>query len=768
MKPEYKTLFFQLLLFIQIHFTFAQQGVLRGIVTEVSTNEPLHNTTVAIKETGYSQITDSTGSFLFSSLPSGWYTIIATHNTHNRFEQRVYCDGESVVSVTIELTPLIYSIPPVVVQSMRLHTKAELSPYPVSVFDGNRINTTSPQTIAEALSKTSSIALMRDGMWATTVNIRGMSRYDVVYINDGVRVETAQDLAAGMSLINPYELDRIEIVKGPTHAGTGTIGGVIQSSSKVPSFKDELSWNLQALTRYESVNNLHAEHLATEIASDVFRLRASGIYRKADSYKTPDGIMLNSQFKDFGGTFFGGVKLFNSHLFNLSYQRFQAENVGIPGGKSIAPTATATYRLAKRELIKTEYTIPNISPSVPLLNIQLAQQLIQRNVQLIASPTITKTPHASHTMNSVKAEGSFIPLTNHFSTAGIEVWQRRIVSERESYDKARKTITLEKPLPNATYTSIGFFVQDEWRLLPTTSLTFGGRYDAIRIQNPTTYDVEWIIDSLNIKTIPPSQRLLWNEATRTTESWNMNIGIHQQLLQNLRSSILFAAAERAATVEERFQFLSLGPRTFLGNPDLASERSYNTNIAFQWYYGSFVFRGDLFSHFFVNLISDTLTLSNATTQTFSKYNIRRAKIYGYELTAEWASGSNLSLISTLTYTRGEDFSHKTHLPQIPPLRGTMTVQYSFPSFTTASIEIESVADQNLVAAQTAGEIRTGGYTLYHFNIASVPINLSSISLIFRGGVNNIFNKAYRNHLSTFRILKLEPGRNVWLSLTAEY
>lgn len=758
--------FFTFLLFPSL--LVAQEYLLRGTVIDALTSEGIREAQVFLRETGKTQRTDSSGFFSFAHLESGWYTIVVSHPMYERTEERIRLESTAPATITITLQPPLYRMPAVVVQSMRTAANSEQLPYPTAILEYSQLNENAHQTIAEALGKMPGLRLSRDGMWGTTVNVRGMSRYDVVLLTDGIRVETAQDLAGSMSLINPYDLDRVEVVKGPSYAGTGTIGGVVHYLSKVPTFRDQLSFQWEAMGRYESVNSLFGKHLAAKIESEQFRFRGSGMHRKAQNYETPDGTMPHSQFEDFGVSLFGGTKLFTSHLLNVSYERFHGENVGLPGGKSIAPTATATYKLARRELLKTEYSIPNMSTFVPLFTVRLAQQTIQRNVQLIASPTITKTPHATHTMRTMQAEGALTLSEDHYTTAGVEVWDRTIDSKRESYDAVKRTMTLERPLPDATFRSLGIFAHDEWTIIPEyTTLSFGGRYDAIHIENPTTYNIEWVIDSLGNKTVPSTRRLLWNAATRTTESWNISIGFHQRITGTLKLSLLTAAAERSATVEERFQFLSLGPNTYLGNPDLASERSYNVNVGAEWSSENIVVRGDVYSHFFVNFISDTLTLSNATTQTFSKYNIRRAKIYGYECTAQWYAFPFLRIGSSFSYTRGEDFSHRTNLPQIPPLRGAIDIHYRLPSYGTVTVECESIASQNYIAARTAGEVRTGGYTLFHLRFASVQFPLASTVCTFHAGIQNLFDKAYRNHLSTLRLLKLEPGRNIWFSLSVE-
>ena len=137
------------------------------------------------------------------------------------------------------------------------------------------------------------------------------------------------------------------------------------------------------------------------------------------------------------------------------YQRSQAQDAGIPGGSAFAAPAIATYTLARRELIGIEYEIPNSSRILPLLVFRLSRQEIDRDVQVIQNPTLTLTPHATHTTNSAQAESRISPLKDDVLTFGIEAWQRDLDSRRERINTGNGTITGERPVPPSTFFSAG-------------------------------------------------------------------------------------------------------------------------------------------------------------------------------------------------------------------------------------------------------------------------------------------------------------------------
>jgi hemoglobin/transferrin/lactoferrin receptor protein len=96
------------------------------------------------------------------------------------------------------------------------------------------------------------------------------------------------------------------------------------------------------------------------------------------------------------------------------------------------------------------------------------------------------------------------------------------------------------------------------------------------------------------------------------------------------------------------------------------------------------------------------------------------------------------------------------------------VGYKMGVFDLAQIDFSTTlyAKQNEVAT---GELKTPGYAIFNFYINSYPINLFNTKVKLIGGVENIFDKAYREHLSSTRgLIKLEPGRNIFLKLVFDF
>ncbi|HBG54593.1 MAG TPA: hypothetical protein DDW70_10370, partial [Rikenellaceae bacterium] len=61
-----------------------------------------------------------------------------------------------------------------------------------------------------------------DGVWATNINVRGLSEDRLVILIDGNRVETATDLTASLSMVDVNDIEHVEVIKGAQSSLYGT------------------------------------------------------------------------------------------------------------------------------------------------------------------------------------------------------------------------------------------------------------------------------------------------------------------------------------------------------------------------------------------------------------------------------------------------------------------------------------------------------------------------------------------------------------------
>lgn len=143
-------------------------------------------------------------------------------------------------------------------------------------------------------------------------------------------------------------------------------------------------------------------------------------------------------------------------------------------------------------------------------------------------------------------------------------------------------------------------------------------------------------------------------------------------------------------------------------------------------------------------------------------NVNEARLYGVDLSFEYNFYSNWIIYGAGAYVRGEDTQNDTDLPLIPPANGRLGLHYEIPKYFGADIVAIGFADQKKVAD---GENETMGYARFDLRVNSSLIDLNFAKVQFFGGIENIGDRAYTNHLSTNRgAISIEPGRNYYIKM----
>jgi hemoglobin/transferrin/lactoferrin receptor protein len=750
---------FFLLCIISAHSNAAS---LTGKVIDASTHRGIRDAAVVVIELGERKNTTDSGSFSFTHLAPGRYTISVRHLAYAGAERTTTCVEKDCDSILIELQPALLQSEEVVVRSTRT---AQGIAYSSNVETNEQLVQLSSVTVSDALKDAPGIALVRDGTWETDVSIRGMGRSNIVTMIDDTRIETATDISGALSLLDVHDLERVEIVKTPGSVlyGTGAFGGVLHLITKRNSFTDQPRINAETTNDLSTVDGKVSQYAAFESSAETYAMRLSGSYRNAGNTMTPEGEIPNSQYHDFNINGSLGVRTFGDQSAFFSYQRSQAEDTGIPGGAPLSATAAARYTLAKRELFGLEYIVPNLRPDVPLITIRLSHQDIDRDVEIVQTPVLTLTPHATHATTSGQVESKITLSENQILTVGTDVWQRDLDSRRERTNTSTGQIIGDRPVPVSHFFSAGIYGQDEWHLIQNKlTLTLGARYDWIHVSSDETLNPEYIISGGVLQTAPAGQQILWNKTSARDGSWSANGGLSYALDPGIDLTSLISTAFRSPSLEERYQYLNLGSIVRVGNPYLRSEKSVSANAGFRVHTGETQLRADVFFNHLTDLVSYVPGMFEGA-DAFIEQNIGEARLYGYEISIDQKLAAWDVLKCYAAYVRGEDTFDHTNLPQVAPLNGRIESSTLLRSFGTLDIAGTCYAEQKNLAA---GEIRTPGYAIVDADIVSVPIAVESISVTFRTGVQNIFNKLYEDHLSTLRgLIVFEPGRNFYLSST---
>ena len=770
----------------------AQSGNVEGTVKDFNTGKPLASVNVIISSLKSGTVTDASGNYKLHNIPSGNYTIYFSYIGFKTEEKRINILPSSSRHLNISLKPS-----PIMFGEVPVFTTKNISflndePIPVDIVTSSQINSLNSISVSDLLKDQPGLAMQRDGIWGTQISIRGLSKSSIVTMIDGNRIETATDLAAALSLIDVNDIERVEVIKGASSSiyGTGALGGVVNIITKSGSYNNSLIIKGSLKSSYATVNNEGMGNISLEAGANNWYARVNSTLRKADNTKTPMGVLQNSQFADNSISFSGGIRPFTNHELTIKYQNFYAKNVGIPGGDLLFPSsALVTYPDEQRQMFSIEYKVDNLTKSLINISAKYFYQVIKRNVinipyqtKYVTTPSgqpdkimnVNKiTPHAMHYTNGLQFESNWLLSDNNFLLVGLNAWQRNLDSRRERYtqieniDKTTHAVLStvnqiigERPIPESQFRSIGLYAQDELTVIPEKlKLTLSGRFDRINISNLQLSNPVYTITNGKIDNNPSTAVLQWDANNIYNSSWSSNLGILYTVGNGFNVNLSAARSFRAPSLEERYQFIDLGNLVELGNPSLNPEKGYFFDGGIKIWNDNFSFKFDVFSNYIIDLVVQKNGMYEGRPALINT-NIGKAVLYGFDTGFEYNAFGNFVFYGTASFVRGRDTEESQNLPQIAPLNGIIGIRSPVTKYLNIDFSSKIFTAQNQIAD---GEITTPGYAYFDMYVYSKNFNINLFDFQLICGIENMFDKLYRNHLATNRgLVTVEPGRNVFI------
>ena len=171
-------------------------------------------------------------------------------------------------------------------------------------------------------------------------------------------------------------------------------------------------------------------------------------------------------------------------------------------------------------------------------------------------------------------------------------------------------------------------------------------------------------------------------------------------------------------------------------------------------------KADVFANYLFDLIAEERI--SATSNVYEYKNIDQALFAGGEIEFNALITNRLKFSTNASYVYTRDMKADTSLPMIPPAHGMASLSYSAGNVFETSLQMEWAATQHELAAN---ETATEGYVVFNYRINSMPVYVKNIYLQAFAGIDNILDKAYKNHLFNNRGLNFyEPGRNVFVKI----
>ena len=653
---------------------------------------------------------------------------------------------------------------------------------PMSVVNKTTLESNSFFTPADALQRQTGISLYRDGSWATSVNIRGLSEQRLLFLVDGDRIQTSSDIAAALSTVDMASLEKIEVIKGASSVlfGSGAMGGIVNFVSQRPTYSEFFHVGGKVASGYNSVNSLWDNSANLNFTTNQWYIALNGSYRTAQNTQSPTGTILSSQFHDASWGLKAGIKYAANQEFLVNYQHVGAWDIGIPGVNAFPGFAQARYKKVDRNQLSGEYIITDINDYLTKLSLKAYTQNISRDVESILKPASTVLyPSSTNSTTGAKVTSDWQLDSKHLLVVGAEGWLRQSETIRfkdKTMSATKDSIMVEQPVANARMLDIGAFAYYSWKIVPTKlTLNAGVRLDYIRTENDSAFNPVFIYNVIDgvktdVKNITRSTLFAANVVPEM--AYAAHIDLLYNLTHNQTVSLSLANSYRAASIDERFKYIDLGASTRVGNPDLKPERGTFANLNYTLSASKIQIKTDVFANYLFNLITEKSGTYLGRAAMINT-NISRALFLGAEVEANWIICNHFSLLANASYTHARDVDSNSPLPQIPPMSGFVALNYHSGNLFEATFS-SSWAVKATQSEIATGEFVTPGHLLFNFDVHSTPIYLNKVYLQLFAGVDNLLNTNYFNFLTTNRLNQTidnripEPGRNIYLKAKLKF
>jgi len=304
-------------------------------------------------------------------------------------------------------------------------------------------------------------------------------------------------------------------------------------------------------------------------------------------------------------------------------------------------------------------------------------------------------------------------------------------------------------VPPAISSQIGIYTVKEyttgdWRF------DFGGRFEH------TSYDVEV------------------SNTERSFDGFSGSFGVGYDVNEDTFIGATLFRTERAPSTEELF---SNGPHLAtnafeLGNPDLGLETATGIEATLSFNSGPFSFIANAYYTSYDDFIYEVATGDEEDELPVFEFRANDAQIYGFEIKSEYHFGSfstqslgdiDVHLDGQLDLIEADlDRGGNDTIPRLPPVSALFGIEAQSEIFELRT-EVEIAGSVDDVADV---ELPTDGYAFWNAFLSVRPFDNKGISFNIQG--TNLTNSTGRPHTSFLKDVAPLPGRNVMLSVRAEF
>lgn len=814
-----------LFLMIPIFFStavLAQNGTLQGKISGIS--EALAYCTIKIIKPARLVTANSKGEYKIERIAIGEYKLSFSCIGYKTQYRDILIHSGIITTLNVVLRNEDSKLNEVVVTGVSRATLARENAIPVVSVSQQKIDRTIESNIIDVLVKNvPGLNAVKTGPNIAKPFIRGLGYNRVLTLYDGVRQEGQQWGDEHGIEVDPYSIERAEVVKGPSSLiyGSDALAGVVGLIPATAAEHDGV-FHGKYFSEYQSNNGLIGNGLRLGYSNAHWSYTLRGSYRIAKNYSNPvDGRVYNSGFRETNAS--ATVKYTNdkgSSAINATlYDNLQ----GIPDGSRDSITRRFTKQILEGDMdnVKNRQIVTNddlnsyrLSPLHQhiqhyRLYTKHKYQLAQGDLEGIVGFQQSARREYNHPTAPHQA-GLYVKLNT--INYGVN-YNLLVINNTEfsfgvngMYQTNRSENGTDFPIPDYNLFDAGAYGFAKYKYNSLT-VSAGLRYDQRNLSGPDFYTGTNTITGFDkhlTKNIQGSY-LQFPSFKKTYKGLSVSFGTTYMLNGNVSFKANIARGYRAPNITE-FASNGLDPGahiTYLGNRNFNPEFSLQEDLGADYTSGSFtasvsIFNNNIKDYIYLSQLTDASgnALTDAQGNKTYQYQQGRAQLYGIEgfLNIHPAAWNGFSIDNSVSLTYGFNRNkiyidtgiNGQYLPLIPPVRllSSLNKEIKLSSAIVKSINIKASADinaaQNRFLALNNTETATSGYTLFDIGTgASIRYSKKSfLQLQFQ--VNNFFDLAYQSNLNRLKYFEyyasspnsklgiFNPGRNYCVKLIVPF
>lgn len=638
-------------------------------------------------------------------------------------------ESDSVITITAKPQP----------------SNALTAPQSVTVIEGRDLDQVRGQTVTDALQNVPGVSAFTTGVGISKPVIRGLTSQRVLMVADGIRQEFQQWGDEHAAILDPFQVDRVEVLRGPNSLlyGSDALGGIIafsraalpDASQGAPKLAGKIDLN------YFSNNQQSAGGLALFGASGPLAYRFSVSGRDGDNFEAPESEVSNSAAKDKNGSGTIGFKK-EWGQFEVDYSRVDQE-VQLPE----EDPAKTPFQKLKNDQVSFRAALPVGAAKVEALYAYQKnerEEYEEENADEAALNFITKN-------NTVELKAHHAPVGPLKGTFGVSIHNQDLISDKE-----------EQLIPSFESDVLGAYLYEE---VAVNKLTFsaGLRGDTQKLDIQANDSLGVVAQEKKYNQVTGALGAVWHAAEPLAFALNVGRGYRSPTAFELYSN-----GEHEGT--GRFE---------VGDADLKPERSLNIDLATRYSTKRVkaevaVFRNKINEFIYVEPTGTTFddpdTVEIEETPIFD-YKQADATLIGGEVSVETDVTEWLALNAGYDIVRGENDLTNEDLPLIPADRFRAGIKFQAQKLGSLLERSYIGAGARVIRNQNRidlNETETPGYTLWDVS-AGTEIKVGDSHLSLDLGVENLGDKEYFDHLSRNKTVGIfNPGRNIFVKASLPF